>query len=143
MKLLDDKTCEASLYRRYSDNDCNRSLYLLHKETYIPINCYIIIPLDKLTIDISCIDGIKSIALIKPDKITGSNCKIYNNYDQLDLHQKSTDKYVEWLNVTYEAHYDQKASEKLKDRLIQLPKQINTDELRRARLSLDDTENIL
>ena len=144
MKLLDSKTCEASLYRRYADNNCNRSPYLLHKETFIPINNgYIIIPLDKLTIDISCIDGIKSIDLIKPAKITGSNCKIYNNYDQLDLYQKMTDKYIEWLNVTYETHYDQTDLEKLKDRLIQLPKQINTDKLRRARLILDDTENIL
>ena len=144
MKLLDSKTCEASLCRRYADNNCNRSPYLLHKESFIPINNgYIIIPLDKLTIDISCIDSIKSRDLIKPAEITGSNCKIYNNYDQLDLREKITDKYVEWLNVTYEMHYDQTDLEKLKDRLIQLPKQINTDELRRARLSLDDTENIL
>ena len=96
VKLLDSKTCEASLYRRYADNNYNRSPYLLHKGTFIPINNgYIIIPLDKLTIDISCIDGIKCIDLIKPAKITGSNCKIYNNYDQLDLHEKITDKYFE------------------------------------------------
>ena len=68
VKLLDSKTCGASLYRRYADDNCNRSPYLLHKETFIPINNgYIIIPLDKLTIDISCIDGSKSIDFIKPD----------------------------------------------------------------------------
>ena len=72
--------CEASPYRRYSENNWNRSPYLLRKENFIPIsNGSIIIPLDKLTIDISCIDGIKSIDYIRSTKITDTDCKIYNN----------------------------------------------------------------
>ena len=62
MKLIDFQTCESSILERYSDVKCNRSPYLLHRETFIPvINGYIIIPLEKLTLDISCKDSIRTI----------------------------------------------------------------------------------
>ena len=55
IKLLDSETCEATLIKRYSKTKCNSSLYLLHKETFIPIsNRCIVIPWIHLELDISC-----------------------------------------------------------------------------------------
>ena len=45
--------------------------------------------------------------------------------------------------ITYDTKFDGDDTSKLKERLIQLPKQINNEELRQSRISLDDTENIL
>ena len=62
------QTCESSILKRYLDVKCNRSPYLLHRETFIPvINGYIIIPLEKLTLDISCKDSIRTIELTNPE----------------------------------------------------------------------------
>ena len=82
-------------------------------------NGYIIVPLGKLTLDISCKDDI------------------------LDFNVEIEQKFNEWINVTYDTQFDKDDISKLKERLIQLPKQINNEELRQARISLDDTENIL
>ena len=132
------------MLKRYSDVKCNRLPYLLHRETFIPvINGYIIIPLEKLTLDIFCKVFIRTIELTNPELPLGQNCKVYNNYDILDLNVEIELEFNEWINVTYDTKFDRDDISELKERLIQVPKQINNEELRQARISLDDTENIL
>ena len=68
IKLIDSQTRESSILKRYSDVKCNRSPYLLHGETSIPlIKGYIIMLLGKLTLDISSKDSIGTIELNYPE----------------------------------------------------------------------------
>ena len=144
IKLIDSQTCESSILKRYSDVKCNRLPYLLHRETFISvINRYIIIPLETLRLDISCKDSIRAIELTIPELLSGQYFEVYNNYDTLDLNVEIEQKFNEWINVTYVTKFDRDDISKLKERLIQLPKQIKNEELRQARINLDDTENIL
>ena len=61
----------------------------------------------------------------------------------LDFNVEIEQKCNKWINVSYDTKFDRDDISKLKERLIELPKQINNEELRQARISLDDTENIL
>lgn len=144
IKLSESENCEASLLRRYVTPTCNLSPYLLHKETFIPTNDgYIIIPTVDIDLDIVCEGHVKNIIVKTNTLISGENCQLYNGYDKLDLPRHLESKQTYTINVTYDIKYEHQDLDKLKGKLIQLPKQINVDELRRARLSLDDTQNIL
>ena len=144
IKLSESKNCEASLLKRYTTPSCNFSPYLLHKETFIPTrDGYIIIPTVVINLDIVCEGQVKNIIIKTSTLISGENCQLYNDYDKLDLPRHLENKQIYTINVTYDINYESQDLEKLKGQLIQLPKQINLDELKRARLSLDDTQNIL
>ena len=76
-------------------------------------------------------------------KILGSNCKLYNNYDLLYLGNTIKYNTCEYFNVTYDIQYSVSDLASLENRLIQLPKIVDDVELQQARLSLDNTENML
>ena len=144
IKLLDSETCEATLFKRYSKTKCNSSPYLLQKETFIPMsNGYIVIPWINLELDISCDKSIKQEIISKPSTINGQNCKLYNNYDTLYLKSHIGRNFTKRINVTYNLKYFKDDLLNLKTKLIQLPKLIDNEELKQARISLDDTENLL
>ena len=84
IKLLDTETCKATLFKRYVDNKCEKSPFLLHRETFIPItNGYIVIPLKELDLDSACKNNIKQKRIFEPSLLLGNKYKIYNNYDTI------------------------------------------------------------
>lgn len=143
-KIKDTNTCDSSLLKRYADIKCNKSPYLLHKETYIFVeNGYIIIPTGELEIDALCPNELKTIKINRATLITGAGCKLHSANIELKLPEFHSFNKIITVNVTYELNFERKELELLKNRLIQLPQQVDNDELLRARLSLDDTENML
>ena len=48
---------------------------------------------------------------------------------------------TEWCNVKYDIEYSKEDLRKLEPSLIQLPKVLNNDKLKLARISLANTEN--
>ena len=144
IKLLDSETCDATLFKRYVNNKCKKSPFLLHRETFIPItNGYIVIPLKGLNLDLACENNIKQERISESLLLLGNNCKLYNNYDLLYL--GNTIKYYtfEYFNVKNDIQYSASDLASLENRLIQLPKIIDSIELQQARLSLEDTEKML
>lgn len=142
--LHDIDTCEASILKHKGNTRCNRSPYLLHTETFIPLQTgYIIIPTKKLNLDIMCENDLKTLEINEATIINGTNCKLYNGHDVLELNS-GLEYYTQiWLNITYDVNFNADDASHLKTKLLQLPKQIDNNELRQARVSLDDTENIL
>ena len=136
MKLLGSETCEATLFKRYVNNTCKKSPFLLHRETFIPItNGYIVIPLKELDLDLACENNIKQERISEPSLLLGNNCKLYNNYDLLYLGNTIKYKTFEYFNITYDIQYSASDLASLENRLIQLPKIIDNVELQQARLS--------
>ena len=70
------------------------------------------------------------------------DCKIYN-YDMLYLISNTQMSHSESFNVTYDIEYSKEDLNKLEARLIQLPKVLDNNEFKLARISLDDTEDLL
>ena len=143
-KLSESETCESTLFERYSEAKCKTSPFLLHRETFIPIaNGYIIIPANPTNLDISCESTLRNLIINQPTIIQGKDCKIYNDLDVLYLKNFQRIESIEQFNVTYNTKYLEQDLNNLKEQLIQLPKVISNNELRQARLSLDDSENML
>lgn len=92
---------------------------------------YIIIPKTTVNLDIAFETGIRPIQVKVNTLISGENCQLHNNNDKLDLliNLKTSQKII--------------VSDQLKNGLIQLLSQLNIEELRNARLSLDDAQNML
>ena len=144
IKLLDSNTCKATFLKRYANVKCSLSLYLLHKETYIPIsNGYIVIPVGKFQIEVSCENRIEQIPITSAIKVTGKKCKFYRGYDSLDLNTQTKENYTDWLNVACQFNHNKEYIKCLEDKLMKLPNQITNEEFKKARLSQDDTENML
>lgn len=142
--LYDINTCESSILKHEENIRCNHSPFLLHTETFIPLQTgYIVIPTKKFNLDILCDTNLKTLEINVATIITGSNCKLYNNHDILELNSDIEYHTQTWFNVTYDANFNVDDVNHLKIKLLQLPKQINNNELRQARISLDDAENIL
>lgn len=76
-----------------------------------------------------------------PKIITGSKCKIYNNYDTLELNDQITYITHKWINVSYNDLNNN--SDTISNHFLQLPKIINHEKLKQARLSLEDTRSML
>ena len=70
-----------------------------------------------------CKDSIRTIELTNPELLLGQNCKVYNNYDILDINVEIEQKFNEWINVTCDTKFYRDDISKLKERLIQLPNQ--------------------
>ena len=115
---------------------------MLHKETFIS-NGYIIVPVEPITLDINCETILKFETVLKPSLIQGNNCKIYNELDILYLKNTRRSLTTEQFNVTYDINHPGQDLDKLRNQPIQLPKLIDNKKLQQARLSLDDTENML
>lgn len=132
-RLRDTNSCDSYLIERYADVKCNKSPYLLHKEIYIFLQDeYIIIPTNELEIDALFPNKLKTFKINRAMLINRAGCKLRLGNSDLKL-----------PNVTYELDFDIKELEMLKGILVQLPLQLENDELLRARLSLDVTENML
>lgn len=143
-RLIDTDNCDSSLLKRYAEIKCNKSPYLLHKETFIYVqNGYILIPTYELEIDILCGHEINTIKIKQATLITGEGCKLHSHNMDLKLPEIKTLQKIVITNVTYKLNYNKEEIEILKDKLIQLPQQLDNNELMRAKLSLDDTENML
>ena len=80
---------------------------------------------------------------MKPSLLQGKDCKIYNELDILYLKNTRRSLSTEQFKVTYDVNNSGQDLDKLRSKLIQLPKLIDNKELQQARLSLDDTENML
>ena len=81
IKLLDSETCEATLFKRYTETKCKTSLFSLHKETFIPIfNGYIVMPVKPTKLDIDCESFLKHEIISKPSLLQENNCKVYNEF---------------------------------------------------------------
>ena len=80
---------------------------------------------------------------MKPSLLEGNDCKIYNDLDILYLKNTRRSLTTEQFNVIYNVNHSGQDFDKLRSQLIQLPKLIGNKELQQARLSLDDTENML
>ena len=144
LALIISETCEASLFKRYAENKCKFSLFLLYKETFISIRGgYIVIPIKETKLDINCEHFIKQEVISKPSLMRGSNCKIYNDYDTLYLKETFQISTIEQFTVIYNIKYSREDLDNLKNQLVQLPKLIDNVTSQRARLSLDDTKNML
>ena len=92
------------------------SLYLPHKETFIPIsNGYIVIPVENFQIDVSCESRIKQIPITSAIKVTGKKCKLFNGYDSLDLNTQVKERYIAFFNLTYDFNYNREDIKKLED----------------------------
>ena len=143
-RLTDTDSCDSSLLKRNIKTRCNQSPYLLHKDTYIYVhNGYIVIPTEAIEIGVLCLKNLTTIIITKTTLITGENCKIYSRNIELKLPSAGTLHKITTINVSYELNFDKQDLEMLKDRLVQLPQQLDNEELKRARLSLDDTESML
>lgn len=81
-------------------------------DSYVPAN-KITISARLLESDITCENYVKIILAPEAQKITSSGCKIYNNYDILELEQSHEIHITQGLNVTYDLHYGQKDIGKL------------------------------
>ena len=93
IKLLDSETCEATLFKRYSETKCSTSPVLLHKETFISVtNGYIVVPVESTKLDMNRKTFIKQETVTKPSLLQGNDCKIYNELDI--LYFKNTRKFL-------------------------------------------------
>ena len=144
LRLADSETCEATIFKRYSENKCKTSPFALHKETFILVqNGYIIVSTSEVRLDISCDKGIEQQNIKQSSLLTGSNCKIYNGMDTMYLKSNLKGHFNEEFNRTYPINYSHDVLKSLEKKLIHVPKIINNNELQQAKLSLDDAENIL
>lgn len=143
-KLSSTNNCDASLVKRYSKNMCTLSPYILHDETYIPTsNGFIFIPAKPMRIDIGCGSELVSKEITRPILLTGSRCKIYIGDNELFLHTRTQMSKIITTNTTYDIPESFDEINLLKGRLIPLPQRLNVNELNKARLTLDETENVI
>ena len=110
--------------------------------------CYLLvfsthIPTHDLEIDILCLNKLNTVKIVKATLISGSNCKIYTQSIDLILPNIDSLHKIVTTNISYDLDFEKQELETLKDRLIQLPQRVDNNELVQARLSLDDTENML
>ena len=135
IKLLDSENCEETSFKRYVDNKCKKSPFLLYRETFVPItNGYIVISLKGFDLDLACENNIKQETIFEPSLLLGSKCKLYNNYDLLYLGNTIKYNTLRYFNVTYNIQYSASNLASLESRLIQLPKLIDNIELQQSRL---------
>ena len=97
---------KPSLFKRYVNNKCEKSPFLLQTETFISItNGYIVISSKELYLDSACENNIKQERISEPSLLLGNNCKLYNNYDLLYLRNTIRYNTFEYFNVTYDIQY--------------------------------------
>jgi hypothetical protein len=143
-RLSSTNTCDASLLKKYSKNLCKPSPFVLHDETYIPTeNGFILIPANPIQIDFGCEDSLTTKEITRVSLITGSKCKIYIGDNELFVLTKTQMNKIVMTNITYDTLTSFDEINLLKNRLTPLPQQLNVDELNKARLSLDETENMM
>ena len=99
--------------------------------------------MNEVDLDISCETGIEHLKIKQPSLLTGSNCKIYNGMDALYLSKNLKGQFYNEFNATYNISYSNDDLKTLESKLIRLPKIIDNNKLRQAKLSLDDAENML
>ena len=104
---------------------------------FIPVsNGYIIVPIERIRLDINCETFLKLETVLKPSLLQGNDCKIDNELDILYLKNTRRSLTTEQFNVTYDVNHSGQDLDKLRSQLIQLPKLIDNKELQQARLSL-------
>ena len=117
---------------------------LLHKESFVPThNGYMILPMTEINLDVQYSSGTQNIKISTPQLISGNDCRIFTN--KLALPLQSIKKYNKTIisNTSYDLQFIKNDADLLSEHLIKLPQIINLNDIRNARLNLDDTESIL
>ena len=95
----------------------------MHKETYINVQGgYNVIPTSPKK-------NLTTVTIAKATLITGTNCRLYSRNIDLKLPSTNTLHKITTANISYELNFDKAGVGSVKDKLSQLPEQIDNREL--------------
>lgn len=142
--IYQTENCDADLIKM-SNRNCLKSPLLLSDETFMKTETgYICIFVKETVIDIVCENNNYNGKKLGTYLITGNRCKLYTNEIKLDLNKpmKNISRYFE-DKITIELDFEKDDLKLINDKLPKLPRFLNLDRIKEAKISMEDTEAML